>query len=65
MTQSAADMKDELIGLRDGRAGEVPLAHHTGIRQTDVQDSEDLDQVFGTDVFTKSILLHGTSTTME
>ena len=62
MTQSAIDMKDELIGLRDDRAGEVPLAHHTGIRRTNVQNSE---VVFGADIFTKSILLHGTSTTVE
>ena len=61
MTQSAIDMGDELIGLRDERAGEAPLEHHTSIRQTNVQDSEDLDQVFGADVLTKSILLHGTS----
>ena len=65
MMQSATDMKDELIGLRDERAGEAPLAHHPGIRQTNVQNSEDLDQVFGTDVLTKNILLHGTSTTVE
>lgn len=65
MTQSAFDMKDELIALRDDRAGELPLAHHLGIRQTDVQNSEDLDQVFGADIFTKSILLYGTSTTVD
>ena len=61
MTQSAIDMKDELISLRDERAGEAPLERHTGIRQTNVQNSEDLDLVFGADVLTKSILLHGTS----
>ena len=61
MTQSAIDMKDELISLRDERAGEGPLERHTNIRQTNVQNSEDLNQVFGADVLTKSILLHGTS----
>ena len=65
MMQSAIDMKDELISLRDERAGETPLAHHAGIRQTNVQNPEDLDQVFGADIFTKSILLHGNRTTVE
>ena len=65
MTQSAIDMKDELIGLRDDRVRDAPLARHIGIRQTNVQNSRDLDQVFGADVLTKSILLHGTSTTVE
>ena len=64
MTQSAIDMKDELISLRDERAREAPLAHHAGIRQTNVQNSEDLDQVFGADVLTKSILLCGTNATV-
>lgn len=64
MMQSAIDMRDELIGLRDERAGKAPLTHPVGIRQTDVQNPDDLDQVFGTDILTKNILLHGTSTTM-